>query len=289
MKPAPFEYVAAKTADEAVAALARAGDDGKILAGGQSLVPMLNMRLARPAVVVDVNDATALDYVREAGGTLAVGALARQATLAKWAAGRAPLIVEALRHVGHAAIRNRGTVAGSVVHADPAAELPALLLACDGALTARSARGERTVAASELYLAPLTTSLAADELVTEVRFTPPPAGSGWGFAEVARRLGDFALVGAVAVLVPDAGGRVARAALALFGVGGTPVRAPAAEAVLRGETPTPKKIGEAALAAAAALSPDADLHATADYRRRVAAVLAERTLTDAVGRWGGSR
>jgi carbon-monoxide dehydrogenase medium subunit len=289
MKPAPFDYVAAKSADEAIAALARAGDEGKVLAGGQSLVPMLNMRLARPALIVDVNDATALDYVRETDGTLAVGALARQARLARWAATRAPLFAEALRHVGHLAIRTRGTVAGSVAHADPAAELPALLLACDGTVTARSARGERTIAAGELYLAPLTTALAGDELVTEVRFTLPPPGAGWGFAEVARRHGDFALVGAVAVVAPDGGGRVARAALALFGVGGTPVRAPAAEAALRGQAPTAKAIAEAARAAAEALRPDADLHATADYRRRVAAVLAERTLTDAVARWGGSR
>ncbi|MBI3635593.1 MAG: FAD binding domain-containing protein, partial [Candidatus Rokubacteria bacterium] len=194
MKPAPFDYVATKTVAEAVAALARGGDDAKVLAGGQSLVPMLNMRLARPTLLVDVNDVSELEYIRIDGaggagdaGALAVGALVRQAALARWAAERSPLLAEVFRWIGHAAIRNRGTVAGSIVHADPAAELPAVLLACDGAVVARSARGERTVAARDLYLAPLTTSLAADELVTDVRLTLPPRESGWGFAEVARR------------------------------------------------------------------------------------------------------
>jgi CO/xanthine dehydrogenase FAD-binding subunit len=284
MKPAPFDHIPARSAVEALDALARHGDSAKVLAGGQSLVPMLNMRLARPGVVVDINGAGELDYLRETDGTLAVGALVRQGTLERWAIGRAPLIAEALRFVGHTAIRNRGTVAGSIAHADPASELPALLLCLDGAVLARQIGGERVIPARELFLAPLTTSLRSDELVIEVRFHSPPPDAGWGFAEVARRHGDFALVGAVSVLWRDGSGRVAGARLAFFGVGPTAMRAGAAEAALTGQEPTAARLHDAARAAAASLSPEGDLHATADYRRRVAEVLAERTLGAALER-----
>jgi len=284
MKPAPFDYVAVRSASEAVEALARHGEDAKVLAGGQSLLPMLNMRLARPAVVVDINGASDLDYVRQTNGLLAIGAVSRQRTVERWAAQRAPVLATALRAVGHVAIRTRGTVAGSVAHADPASELPALLLALDGEVTARSARGERTITAADLFLAPLTTSLADGELVTEVRLRLPAAGTGWGFAEVARRHGDFALVGAISLLALGAGGRVTTARLAFFGVGGTPQRGAGAEAALVGQEPTRARIEDAARTAAATLSPEGDLHATADYRRRVAEVLAARTLTEALER-----
>ncbi len=284
MKPAPFDYELARSAEEAVAALARHGDAAKVLAGGQSLIPMLNLRLSRPAVVVDINGARELDYLRESDGTLVVGALARQRKLERWAAASFPLIADALGLVGHAAIRNRGTVAGSIAHADPSSELPALLLCLDGSVVARRAGGERVVPAAELYLAPLTTTLAPEELVTEVRFSLPPRHAGWGFAEVARRHGDFALVGAAALLWRGANGSIAGARLALFGVGPTAVRGLAAEAALVGNEPTASRIREAARAIAARLSPDGDIHATAEYRRRVAAVLAERTLTAAAAR-----
>jgi carbon-monoxide dehydrogenase medium subunit len=207
MKPAPFDYMAATSADEAVAALAQHGDEAKLLAGGQSLVPMLNLRLARPAVIVDINPLKELDYLREADGRLHVGALRRQRAVERWAGERLPLLAAALRHVGHVAIRNRGTVVGSVAHADPASELPALLLCLDGEVVARGPKGERVIPGAALYRAPLTTSLAADELVTEARFTLPRPDAGWGFAEVARRHGDFALVGSAALLWLDGGGR----------------------------------------------------------------------------------
>jgi len=284
MKPAPFEYLAPATVAETVGALAQHGDDAKVLAGGQSLVPMLNLRLARPAVLVDINGVAELDALREADGRVHIGALKRQAAMERWAVTHLPLLSEALRAVGHAAIRNRGTVAGSVAHADPASELPALLLCLDGAAVARGASGERVIPAGELFRAPLTTSLRPDELVTEVRFSLPRPDAGWGFAEVARRHGDFALVGAAALLWLDGAGRVDGARLALFGVGGTPVRGAAAEALLTGQAPSPERIREAARAAAAALRPDGDLHASAGYRSEVAAVLAERTLTAALGR-----
>jgi carbon-monoxide dehydrogenase medium subunit len=272
VKPAPFEYHAARSAAEAVEVLARHGDAAKVLAGGQSLVPMLNLRLARPGVLVDINGAADLDYLREADGVLAVGALVRQRRLERWAADRVPLIAEALRLVGHVAIRNRGTAAGNLAHGDPASELPALLLCLDGAVVARRTAGERL--------------LAAAEILAEARFTLPPAGAGWGFAEVARRHGDFALAGCAALLWRDGEGRVAGARIGFFGVGSTPIRGGAGEALLLGLEPTPARLREAAQAAAAALTPDGDLHATADYRRRVAGVLAERTLFAALERCG---
>jgi aerobic carbon-monoxide dehydrogenase medium subunit len=281
VKPAPFDYLAASGAEEAIAALVQHGEEAKLLAGGQSLVPMLNLRLARPGVLVDINRAAELDYLRETDGRVHIGAIKRQAAVERWARERLPLLATALKHVGHLAIRNRGTVVGSVAHADPASELPALLLCLDGDVVARGPRGDRVIPAGALYRAPLTTSLAADELVTEARFTLPRPEAGWGFAEVARRHGDFALVGAAALLWLDGGGRVAGARLAFFGVGGTPTRGTAAETALTGQTPTTERIGAAARSAAAVLQPEGDLHASARYRQDVAAVLAERTLAEA--------
>ena len=287
MKPAPFDYVAPAGLDDAVGALARAGDDGKVLAGGQSLIPMLALRLARPAVLVDINRLPGLDGIREASGVLEIGALVRQRALERWAAGRVPLLAHVLRAVAHPPIRNRGTVVGSVVHADPASELPALLLCLEGVVIARGPTGERLIPAEGFYRAPLTTALEGREIATAVRVTLPPTGAGWGFAEVSRRHGDFALVGAVTVLTRAADGTVRGPRLAFFGAGGTPVRGLAAERALEGRAPTSLLIREAARAAAAGLSPDSDIHATADYRRRVAATLAERTLSAALARCGG--
>jgi carbon-monoxide dehydrogenase medium subunit len=283
VKPAPFEYADPRSLDEAVAELARHGDDGKVLAGGQSLVPMLNFRLARPRVVVDINRVVGLDGLTESGGTLRVGALVRQRRLERWASGRSALLVAALGHIGHWAIRNRGTVVGSVVHADPAAELPALLLALDGAVAARSSRGERVIAAAELFQGPLMTSLAPDEIVTESRWTLPASTDGWGFHEVARRQGDFALVGAIAVVGLSAG-RLERVRAALFGAGPTPVRLTALERALTGQPPAVATVRASAQSATRTLEATSDLHATAEYRRTVAATLVTRALLDAAGR-----
>jgi aerobic carbon-monoxide dehydrogenase medium subunit len=285
VKPAPFEYHDPRTVDDAVALLARYGDDAKILAGGQSLLPMLNLRLARPAAVVDVNRVAGLDSIAESGGGVRVGALVRQRAFERWAATRLPLAAAGLAHVGHAPIRNRGTVAGSIAHADPASELPALLLCLDGAVVARSAAGEREIAAADFFQGPLMTAARADELVIETRWSLPPAGAGWGFHEVARRHGDFALVGVAAVLSVRAG-LVERARLALFGAGATPIRARGAEAALTGQRLSPAAIAAAASAAAAEIDPDSDLHATATYRRRVAGTLTTRALADAAARAG---
>ncbi len=283
MKPAPFAYVDPRTLDEVVEHLTRHGDEAKLLAGGQSLVPMLNLRLARPSVIVDLNRVTGLDAIVEGEGTLRAGALVRQRALERWAASRVPLLAAGLRLIGHAAIRNRGTVAGSIVHADPAAELPALLLCLDGAVVARSRTGERMIAARDLFQGPLMTSLGPDEVVVETRWTLPRAGTGWGLHEVARRHGDFALVG-VAALVTLARGVIESARVALFGAGPVPARAEAAERVLAGQTPKATLIEEAGRAATEGLEPVSDLHAPAAYRMSVARTLTIRALNDAVTR-----
>jgi len=289
MKPPPFEYVAASSAADAVEALRRYGDEAKILAGGQSLIPMLALRLARPSALVDINRCDDLEGLAESGGVLTVGALARQRDLEGWARTRSPLLSEALGWVSHAPIRNRGTVLGNLVHADPASELPALLLCLDGSVLVRRKGGERVIPADKLYLAPLTTSLEFDELAISARFQLPPEGAGWGFAEVARRHGDFALVGCAGVVALDGAGAVSHARLGFFGVGGTPIRSAPGEAALMGREPTPARVVEAAKAAAAGLSPDGDLHASAGYRKKVAATLAERVLAAALSRCGKAR
>ena len=283
MKPPPFEYHDPRAIDEAVALLARYGDDAKVLAGGQSLLPMLNLRLARPAAVIDINRVTGLDDIvgRDAG--VRVGALVRQRVFERWASDHLPIVAAGLALVGHAAIRNRGTVAGSIAHADPASELPALLLCLDGAVVARSAGGERDIPAADFFQGPLMTAARADELVTHTRWAIPPAGAGWGFHEVARRHGDFALVGVAAVLTLR-GGLVDRARVALFGAGATPMRARKAEAALTGQRPSADVIAEAATRATTEMEPDSDLHATAAYRRRAGRTLVTRALTDAADR-----
>jgi carbon-monoxide dehydrogenase medium subunit len=283
MKPAPFAYHDPRSIDDALALLARHGDDAKVLAGGQSLMPLMNFRLARPAVVVDINRIPDLDGIREIDGALVMGALARQRGVERWAGTRSPLLAAALRYVGHDAIRTRGTVAGSLAHADPAAELPALLLCLDGHVQARSGRGARPIAARDLFVAALTTSLRPDEVITEVRLPMLRPGEGWGFEEVARRHGDFALAGAVATVAVD-GGRVSQARIAVFACGPTPVRAHDAERVLAGSAPTAEAVDTAARVAAEALDPEGDLHASAAYRKRVARTLVARALAAAAGR-----
>jgi len=287
VKPAPFEYVDPRSIDEVVERLARTGDEAKILAGGQSLMPMLALRLARPAVVIDINRVAGLDGLDSSDGVLKLGALVRQRTLERWARAQAPLIAAALRLVGHVPIRTRGTVAGSLGHADPAAELPALFLLLDGVAVVKSQRGERAIDARDLFAGPLTTTLRSDEIIVETRWTLPPAHAGWGFHEVARRHGDFALVGAAAA-VTIARGRIDTARVALFGAGPTPVRAAAAESALVGSAPGASVVAGAARAAASALDPDSDLHATGHYRKRVARTLAERALMDACARAKGA-
>jgi carbon-monoxide dehydrogenase medium subunit len=263
MKAAAFDYVRASSVEQTVAALAEAGGDGKILAGGQSLVPMMALRLARPAVLVDVNRIPDLDTLRRVDGGVEVGALVRHRVLAEQA--EHPLLAEAARWIGHTAIRTRGTVAGSLAHADPAAELPVVAVATGATVHVTGPHGTRTVAAEDLFVGPLMTTLAEEDMVTAVRF---PLPARWGFAEFARRHGDFALVTAVVTQFDDA------MRITLGGVAPVPVRATAAEAVLgAGGT-----AAEAADAAARDLDPTGDLHGSSAYRRTIAAEMVRRAL-----------
>jgi CO/xanthine dehydrogenase FAD-binding subunit len=290
MKPAPFRYARPRTVADTVRALAEAGGEGKILAGGQSLVPMLNMRLARPAIVIDLNGVKELEVIAPAAaGGLRIGALARHADLAAspLVRERAPLLAEAARHIGHTAIRNRGTLGGSLAHADPAAELPAAVVALDASVIAVGRGGTRMIPAADFFVGLLTTALEPDEIVTEIH-VPPPRG-GWGFAEVARRPGDFALVGIAAIVVAPDGRRGDSAQIVAFGVGEAPVRLRAAEAAMAGAALDTARAQAAGLAAREACAPFDDVHASGAYRRHLAAVLTEQAVSDALARLERSR
>lgn len=279
MKPPRFDYHAPTTVDEAVALLARYGGDAKPLAGGQSLMPLLNFRLTRPAAIVDLNRIGSLAYIREVDGHVALGAMTRQRTVefSPVVARRLPLLREATRWVGHLPIRSRGTIGGSIAHADPSAEYPAVLTALEGEVVARGPRGERAVTAGDLFETYLTTRLEPDELLVEVRLPAMADGAGYAFEEFARRHGDFAIVG-VAVVVERAGDRCTRARLATAGAGAVPLRLRAAEAVLEGEGLGDEAVRAAARRAAELVEPDSDLHASADYRRHLTEVLTARAL-----------
>jgi CO/xanthine dehydrogenase FAD-binding subunit len=275
MKPPLFEYDDPATIEETVALLAEHGEEAKVLAGGQSLVPLLNFRLARPERLVDINNVTELDDLRLDDGTLRIGALVRQSRLERSGevAAAVPLLREAVRYVGHAQIRNRGTVGGSVAHADPAAELPAALAALDARFRLRSTRGERVVGAADFFVTHLTTALEPDELLTEIEVPVPAGGTRYAFVEFARRLGDFALGGA-AVLVRPSGD----ASIALLAAAPTPVRASEAEAFLRGRAIDEASAQEAAALAVAGIEPTGDIHGSTEYRRGLIETLVYRAL-----------
>jgi carbon-monoxide dehydrogenase medium subunit len=283
MKPAKFDYHAPASVDEAIALLGRYGGDAKLLAGGQSLVPLLNFRLSRPPALVDLNRIAALAYIRPHDGELRLGAMTRQRTIefSSAIAERIPLLTEATRWVGHLPIRSRGTIGGSLAHADPSAEYPAVLVALDGAVVARGPRGERVIGAGELFQTYLTTALQADEVLTEVRLPAPPAGTGYAFEEFARRHGDFALVG-IAALIGRRGDRCTLARLATSGAGPVPLRLRAAEEILERDGLGDAAIKAAARRAAELVEPDSDIHASADYRRHLAGVLTERAIKRAL-------
>ena len=286
MKPPPFEYFAAESLEEALETLAVHGDEAKVLAGGQSLIPLLNFRLARPAVLVDLNRIHELARLTPLpSGGIGVGAMARQrdAERSSLIATRAPLVTEAMPYVAHPQIRNRGTIGGSIAHADPAAELPAVTLALDARFCARSrARDERWMDAADFFIGPLTTVLAPDEVLTEVELPPMPANAGYGFVEVARRHGDYALMGVAAVVALDAAGECSHVRLAFVNAGGTPLRARSAERLLVGQRPDQEAFRAAAeVAAESDIDPIGDVHATPAYRRHLARVLTVRALEKA--------
>lgn len=292
MKPPQFELVQPTSLAGALESLAAADGDGKILAGGQSLIPLLNFRLARPRVLIDLNGIKELDYIRREGSVLCVGAMTRHRTVERspLVAECLPLLRETMSWVGHWQIRTRGTIGGSVAHADPAAELPALLLTLDGEVVASSTRGNRRIPARDLFVTLLTNALEPDEILTEVRFPILPAGTGWAFEEVARRHGDFALAAATAVVRLDAGGAFQEVRIGMAGVGDNPVRATVAETYLIGRRPDGDAIAHAAHLAAEGLDPMEDIHASAAYRATVGGTMVERALNKAVLRaQGGDR
>lgn len=287
MKPAPFDYYAPTSVEEACRLLSQYGDEAKILAGGQSLVPVMALRLAQPSVLIDINTVRELDYIHADDHGLAIGAITRQRTVERSASVREqfPILSAAVEWIGHPQIRNRGTIGGSLAHADPAAELPALAAVLDATFTVTNARGaKRTLKAADFFVTYLTTALGSDDLLSEIYFPALPPGTGWSFVEVARRHGDFALVGAAAIVALDAAGSCWDVRVALFGVAPTAVRAPHVEQAL-----SHQKLDEQTLAAGAAevvkdIDPPGDVHASAQYRTYVATHLVRRALTEAIQR-----
>ena len=276
MKPPPFVYVAPTSLDEAVTALAEHGEDAKVLAGGQSLIPLLSLRLARPTALVDLNGVGELASI-DVNGMTAIGAMTRHRAVERSAdiARQVPLLAAAIPFIGHSAIRTRGTIGGSLAHADPAAELPAVALALDATFEARSTRGTRTISAADFFVGYFTTALEPDEILTRVTFPDAAPGTGVSVQEMARRHGDFAMVAAAASVAPGGEARIV-----LINVSDRPVRAHEAEAAMKAGA----AIDEAAAIAARDLEPTADLHASAAYRRSVARVLVRRALTEATDR-----
>ena len=279
MKLPPFEYEAPATVAEAVDLLAEYTDEASVLAGGQSLIPLLALRLARPAVLIDINGVSELAGISATDGWVSIGAMTREyvAEESKTVADTVPLLAAALPLIGHEAIRSRGTIGGSLAHGDPAGELPAVARALDAEFVVRGPAGDRVIAAAQWFEGYLTTSRGADELLLEVRFPAARPGTGTSFLEVARRHGDFAIAGLATSLVLS-GGVISEARLALAGVSDVPARAGAAEDLLTGERPSAELFEEAARGAVADLDPPGDLHGSPEYRKAVAGALVRRGL-----------
>lgn len=288
MKPAPFEYYAPTSLEEALDLMHRNGAEAKLLAGGQSLIPVMNFRLAQPTMIVDLNRVDELARINapDAGG-LRVGAMVRQSTLEHngLVAGHAPLVREAMPHVAHSQIRNRGTLGGSLAHADPAAELPAVMVALQAQLHLRRSGHERRVDAEDFFVSLFTTALEPEEILVEVDIPSWPRGGGFAFLELARRHGDYAQAGVVAVVELDQDGVCRRARLVFLSVGEVPMLARQAAAMLVGHRLSPDLIAEvSAHAARHEIAPVGDIHATADYKRHLARVLGQRALAQACAR-----
>jgi carbon-monoxide dehydrogenase medium subunit len=292
MKPAPFRYLAPTSIDEALAALSAHGYEAKLLAGGQSLIPAMNFRLAQPGVLIDLNRIPKLGYIEPMpDGGLRIGAMARQRQVEQSAlvAERAPLLTAAMPLIAHVQIRNRGTIGGSLAHADPAAELPAVASALAATLVVQGPDGERRIEASDFYVGLFATDLAPDEMLIAIEVSPQPAQSGFSILEITRRHGDYALAGVALQVEMDDAMRCRAARIAYFSVGEGPVMATSAAAMLVGERPSPALIEAAAQQAATVdLDPPADIHASVRYRRHLAQVLGRRALAEAFARAGVS-
>lgn len=284
MKPAPFEYHDPATVDEALALLSQFGDEARLLAGGQSLVPLMNFRLLRPAHLIDLNGVRELSYLRVENGELRIGAMTRQRALERSpeVASHWPLLREATGYIGHIQIRNRGTVGGSLAHAFPSAELPVAMVTLGASMILRARGAQRALAAEEFFKSYMTTALEPGELLAEIRVPAQPSDAGWSYQEISRRHGDFALAGAAALMTLDGGGRIAHARLTLTGA--TPIRAAGAEASLLGQVPGEALFRDVAELATHNLEQDSDIHASADYRRTACAVMARRALAEAAQR-----
>jgi carbon-monoxide dehydrogenase medium subunit len=280
MKPPLFRYLDPEILEEALELLGEHGDEAKVLAGGQSLMPMLSMRLAYPSSVIDLNRIDGLEYIRRANHSLEIGALARHPSLedSTLVTEVCPLIGRAMPYVGHRAIRNRGTIGGSLAHADPAAELPAVLTALGATATVNKRSGSRTVPVDQLFEMPLVNRLEPDELLTAIHVPGQPADAGSALLEVARRHGDFALAGVAGSVCLDSAGRLNQVRLASFGTGPTPTRLTRAEEAVTGAEPTDAALREAGAIASGEVDPPGDVHASAGYRRAVTGVLVRRAL-----------
>jgi carbon-monoxide dehydrogenase medium subunit len=285
MKPAPFKYYRPGSLDEAVSLLERYEGDAKPLSGGQSLIPLMNMRLARPSALIDLAAIPGLDGIELGEQRVRIGAMTRHRALetSTRIARALPILPEAVRYIGHRAIRSRGTIGGSIAHADPAAELPAIAALLNGEFVLRGSGGARTITWDEFFQGYLMTAIEPSEILTEVSLEVP-ARAGWSFMEIARRHGDFAIAGVAVLVKPGESGRLADVRIALFGVAPAPVRARTAEEALAGTLPDRDAFASAAQLVRDNLSPDGDVHGSADYRRHLAGVLTERALEEAANR-----
>ncbi len=291
MKPAEFKYFDPTSVGEAISLLQQYGDEAKILAGGQSLVPMMNFRVARPKVLIDINKLEGLSYIRQENGEIAIGALTREREVETSALVRekCPILPEAISHIGHMPIRTRGTIGGSLVHADPSAEIPTVICALGGSMKVVGPSGERSLGPEEFFLTYLTSSLGPDEILIEVRVPLLARNTGWSFSELSRRHGDFAIVAVACILGLGKDGRCERAAIAMGGVAPTPIRAGEAEDALVGQALGEAILEEASRLAAEATEPESDYHASAEYRRDMARVFVLRGLKEALKRAKGGR
>jgi len=288
MKPAAFDYIAPKTLEAAVAALAAANGDGKVLAGGQSLMPLLNFRMARPAVVVDLMHIPGLSFIELRGDKVAIGAMTRHADLefSELVAAKLPVMAAAMRHVAHLAIRNKGTIGGSLSHADPAAELPMLAVFYGATIKVQGPEGRRDIPAEDFFISALTNCLDAEEIVFEIDFPILTSHTGWAFEEVARRFGDFALA-SIAVSFEVLDRQIVDARVAVMGVADTPRRLREAEAALQGLEGGPEAAAGFAEVVRSCLTPESDIHVSAEYRKNLIGTLAKKAFTTAWARAAG--
>jgi len=290
MKPAPFDFVAPDSLEGALAALEQFGYDAKILAGGQSLIPAMNFRVMQPAVLVDINRISSLSYIQKTdSGGIRIGATTRQRSVERsdLVAAHAPLLHETMPNIAHLQIRNRGTIGGSLAHADPAAELPVLALTLEARMKIQNKSGERWVEAADFFEFMFMTALGPDEILTEVEFPAMPENAGWAFEEFARRKGDYAMAGVAALLSVDGEGRISRARLGYLNLADVPFLATGAQSILEGEKPTHEVIRAAAEQASREVEPSGNVHASPEYQRHLARALTERALKRAADRLNG--